>query len=38
MSYIEIAVGQSELAAAALLKDVWWDLHLASLMTHLLVL
>ena len=28
--------GQSELGAAALLKAVWWDLHLASLLTHLL--
>jgi len=27
--------GQSELGAAALLKAVWWDLHLASLLTHL---
>jgi len=26
-----------ELEAAALLKDVWWDLHLASLLTHLLL-
>ena len=34
-SYIEIAVGHSELGVAALLKAVWWDLHLASLLTHL---
>ena len=27
---------QLELGAAALLKAVWWDLHLASLLTHLL--
>ena len=27
--------GQSELEAAALLKTVWWDLRLASLLTHL---
>jgi len=26
---------QSELGATALLKTVWWDLHLASLLTHL---
>jgi len=30
------SVGQSELGAAALLKAVWWDVHLASLLTHLL--
>jgi len=36
MSYIEIAVGQSELGAAASRKAVWWDLRLASLLTHLL--
>jgi len=30
------SVGQSELGAAALLKAVWWDLRLASLLTHLL--
>ena len=30
-------VGQSELRAAALLKAVWWDLRLASLLTHLFV-
>jgi len=29
------SVGQSELGAAALLKAVWWDLRLASLLTHL---
>jgi len=29
-------VGQSELEAAALLKAVWWDLRLTSLLTHLL--
>ena len=34
-SYIEIAVGHSELGAASLLKAVWWDLRLASLLTHL---
>jgi len=28
---------QSELGAAALLKAVWWDLRLASLLTHLFV-
>jgi len=28
--------GQSELGAAASRKAVWWDLRLASLMTHLL--
>jgi len=27
--------GHSELEAAALLKTVWWDLRLASLLTHL---
>jgi len=26
---------QSELGAAALCKAVWWDLRLASLLTHL---
>ena len=26
-----------EIGAAALLKAVWWDLHLASLLTHLFV-
>jgi len=31
------SVGQSELRAAALLKAVWWDLRLASLLTHLFV-
>ena len=30
------SVGQSELGAAVLLKAVWWDLRLASLLTHLL--
>jgi len=30
--------GQSELEAAALLKAVWWDLRLASLLTHLFLL
>jgi len=30
------SVGQSELEAAALLKAVWWDLRLTSLLTHLL--
>ena len=29
------SVGHSELGAAALLKAVWWDLHLASLLTVL---
>jgi len=29
-------VGQSELGAAASRKAVWWDLCLASLLTHLL--
>jgi len=28
--------GQSELGAAASTKAVWWDLRLASLLTHLL--
>ena len=46
MSYIEIAVGQSELGAvgwwqlelgaAAWCKAVWWDFRLASVLTHLL--
>jgi len=27
---------QSELGVAVLLKAVWWDLRLASLLTHLL--
>jgi len=30
-------VGQSELRAAALLKAIWWYLHLASMLTHLLL-
>jgi len=30
------SVGQSELGSAVLLKTVWWDLCLASLLTHLL--
>ena len=30
--------GQSELGAAVLLKTVWWDLRLASLLTHLLII
>jgi len=34
-SYIEIAVGHWEPGAAALLEAVWWDLRLASLLTHL---
>jgi len=34
MSYIEVAVGQSELGSAASRKAVWWDLRLASLLTH----
>ena len=29
------AAAQSEFGAAALLKAVWWDLRLASLLTHL---
>jgi len=29
------SVGQSELGAAAWRKAVWWDLRLASLLTHL---
>jgi len=37
MIYIQIAVGQSELVAAPSRKAVWWDLRLASLLTHLLV-
>jgi len=28
---------QSELGAAVLLKAVWWDLRLASLLTHLFI-
>jgi len=36
VTYIEIAVGNSELVVASLLKAVWWDLRLASLLTHLL--
>jgi len=31
MSYIEIAVRQSELGAVALPKAAWWDLRVASL-------
>jgi len=31
-------VGQSELGAATLFKAVWWDLRLASLLTHLFCL
>ena len=31
------SVGQSELCVVVLLKAVWWDLHLASLLMHLLV-
>ena len=34
---VEAWHGHSELGAAALLKAVWWDLHLASLLTHLLL-
>jgi len=30
------SVGHLELGASALLKAVWWDLRLASLLTHLL--
>jgi len=30
--------GHSELRAAALRKPVWWDLHLASLLTHLFII
>jgi len=37
MSYIEVAVGQSELGAAPSRKTVWWDLRFASLLTHLFV-
>ena len=36
--YIEIAMEHSELGAAAMLKAVWWDLRLASLLTHLFCL
>jgi len=32
ISYIEVAVGQSELGSAASRKAVWWDLRLASLL------
>jgi len=35
ISYIEIAVGQSELGAAPSRKAVWRHLRLASLLTHL---
>jgi len=35
MRQVDGAVGLSELLAAALLKAVWWDLRLASLLTHL---
>ena len=28
-------VGQSEFGVVALLKAIWWDLHLASLLMHL---
>ena len=45
MSYIQMApanhlpsTGQLELRVAASRKTVWWDLHLASLLTHLLLL
>jgi len=38
MSYIHIVLGQSELGAAASRKAVWWDLRLASYLTHLLLL
>jgi len=31
-------VGQSELGVAVARKAVWWDLHLASLLTHLFIL
>ena len=30
-------MGQSELGAVALTKAIWWDLRLASLLTHLLL-
>jgi len=29
--------GHSELGAAAPTKTVWWDLHLASMLTHLFI-
>ena len=32
------SMGQSELGVAALPKAVWWDLRLASLLTHLFIL
>ena len=35
MSYIKVAMGQSELEVAASLKAAWWNLLLASLLTHL---
>jgi len=45
MSYVQMApvnhlpsTGQSELGVAASRKAVWWDLRLASLLTHLLLL
>jgi len=34
---IQIAVGQSELGTALSRKALWWDLRLASLLTHLIV-
>jgi len=35
MSYMAIAMGQWVLGAAPSRKAVWWDLRLASLLTHL---
>jgi len=43
MSYIKVAVGQSELGAVARLAvgigaAVWWDLRIASLLTHFFII
>jgi len=35
--FANYGMSQSELAPSALLKAVWWDLRLASLVTHFLV-
>jgi len=35
-SHGSLRLWHSELGAATLLKAVWWDLHLVSLLTHLL--
>jgi len=36
-NWVRGSVGQSELGAEALLKAVWWDLRLASPLTHVYV-